>query len=43
MSRNAILFLGDNVDAIKIRKSCAMCVASQLLLPLIASMAAAMR
>ncbi|XP_063919288.1 hemicentin-2-like [Zophobas morio] len=34
---------GDNVDAILMRKSCAMCVASQLVLLLIASVAAAMR
>ncbi|KAF2900014.1 hypothetical protein ILUMI_06172, partial [Ignelater luminosus] len=34
---------GDNVDAILMRKSCGMCVASQLVLLLIASMAAAMR
>lgn len=40
-----ILFvcLGDNVDAILMRKSCAMCVASQLLLLLVAPVAAAMR
>ncbi|KAK5649153.1 hypothetical protein RI129_004045 [Pyrocoelia pectoralis] len=34
---------GDNVDAILMRKSCGMCVASQLILLLIPSMAAAMR
>ncbi|EFA06244.1 hypothetical protein TcasGA2_TC009101 [Tribolium castaneum] len=34
---------GDNVDAILMRKSCAMCVASQLVLLLVASVAAAMR
>ncbi|KAB0803554.1 hypothetical protein PPYR_00524, partial [Photinus pyralis] len=34
---------GDNVDAILMRKSCAMCVASQLILLLIPSIAAAMR
>lgn len=34
---------GDNVDAILMRKSCAMCIASQLFLLLIASLAAAMR
>lgn len=34
---------GDNVDAILMRKSCGMCVASQLILLLIPSIAAAMR
>ncbi|KAJ8971363.1 hypothetical protein NQ317_014541 [Molorchus minor] len=37
------VLVGDNVDAILMRKSCAMCVASQLVILLIATFAAAMR